>query len=59
MIVWIAPMGLQGLTQRSCPGLAMGSGQPKEKLDRVSAELLSLSCDDVWCTCVIMWLVDL
>lgn len=52
-------MGLQGLTQRSCPGLAMGSGQPKEKLDRVSAELLSLSCDDVWCTCVIMWLVDL
>lgn len=47
------------VTQRSCHGLAVGSGQPKEKLDHVSAELCSLCCDDVWCVWVIMWLMDL
>lgn len=59
IIVWIAPTGVQGLTQRSCPVLAMGSGQPKEKFDSVSAQLLSLGCGDVWGVCVITWLVDL
>lgn len=47
---WIVPIGLQG-SARSCPGLAMGAGQPEDKPER-AAELLSL------CACVGMWLVD-
>lgn len=51
LTVWIAPTGVQGLT-RSCPGLAMGAGQPEHKAG-CAANLLSLRARAV------TWLVDL